>query len=176
MNPLAPIAARVTRHRVLIATELIDDIARLDTVLKASKKRVAAAVAASGTSLTEIVGIGPICAAIIIGLTGDVGRFETKGHFATYNATAPIEASSGNNNKHRLNPRGNRKLNHAIHIAAISQLRYHTEGRTYYDRNRATANGDGSIAFAGRGDGNTATANTDGCMATANGNGAIDSC
>ncbi len=123
-----------TQHRVLIATEPIDDIARLDTVLKASKKRVAAAVSASATTLTEIVGIGPICAAIIIGFTGDIGRFPTKGHFATYNATAPIEASSGDRPRHRLNPRGNRKLNHAIHIAAISQLRYHTEGRAYYDR------------------------------------------
>ena len=127
-------ADEVTRHRVLIANELIDDIAHLDTVLKASKKRIAAAVAASATTLTEIVGIGPICAAIIIGFTGDIGRFATRGHFATYNATAPIEASSGPNAKHRLNPRGNRKLNHAIHIAAISQLRYETEGRAYYDR------------------------------------------
>ena len=124
----------VTRHRVLIASELVDDIARLDTALKASKKRVTAAVVASATTLTEICGIGPICAAIIIGFTGDVTRFPTKGHFATYNATAPIEASSGPRAKHRLNPRGNRKLNHAIHIAAVCQLRYDTEGRTYYDR------------------------------------------
>ena len=124
----------VTRHRVLIASELVDDIARLDTALKASKKRVTAAVAASATTLTDIVGIGPICAAIIIGFTGDVGRFPTKGHFATYNATAPIEASSGPKTRHRLNPRGNRKLNHAIHIAAISQLRHDSEGRAYYDR------------------------------------------
>ena len=118
----------------MIAGELVDDIARLDTVLKASKNRTAAAVMASGTTLTEIVGIGPICAAIIIGFTGDIGRFATRGHFATYNATAPIEASSGDRPRHRLNPRGNRKLNHAIHIAAISQLRYDTEGRAYYDR------------------------------------------
>jgi len=124
----------VTRHRVMIAGELIDDIAGLDTVLKASKKRIAAAVSASATTLTEIVGIGPICAAIIIGFTGDIGRFPTRGHFATYNATAPIEASLGPNAKHRLNPRGNRKLNHAIHIAAISQLRHNSEGRAYYDR------------------------------------------
>jgi transposase len=128
------VSDEVTRHRVLIANELIDDIARLDTALKASKKRVTAAVAASGTTLTDIVGIGPICTAIIIGYTGDISRFETKGHFATYNATAPIEASSGPRAKHRLNPRGNRKINHAIHIAAISQLRYNTEGRAYYDR------------------------------------------
>ncbi len=124
----------VTRHRVLIARELVDDIARLDTALKASKKRVGVAVVASGTTLTDIVGIGPICAAIIIGFTGDVTRFPTKGHFATYNGTAPIEASSGPVKRHRLNPRGNRKLNHAIHIAAICQLRYDGEGRTYYDR------------------------------------------
>ena len=133
------VADEVTRHRVLIAKELIDDIVHLDTVLKASKKRTAAAVSASATTLTEIVGIGPICAAIIIGFTGDVARFETKGHFATYNATAPIEASSGDRPRHRLNPRGNRKLNHAIHIAAISQLRYHSEGRAYYDRKIAEA-------------------------------------
>jgi transposase len=126
--------AEATRYRVLIARELIDDIARLDTTLKASKKRIAAAVAASGTSLCDIAGIGPICAAIIIGFTGDINRFPTKGHFATYNATAPIEASSGRRTRHRLNPRGNRKLNHAIHIAAITQLRYQTTGRVYYDR------------------------------------------
>jgi transposase len=65
----------VTRHRVVIASELVDDIARLDIMLKASKKRTAAAVTASGTTLTEIVGIGPICAAIIVGFTGDVTRF-----------------------------------------------------------------------------------------------------
>ncbi len=128
------VAAEVTRHRVLIARELIDDIARLDTALKASTKRVAAAVSASGTSLCDITGIGPICAAIIIGYTGDVTRFPTKGHFATYNATAPIEASSGGRKRHRLNPRGNRKLNHAIHIAAVTQLRYDTTGRVFYDR------------------------------------------
>ena len=121
----------------MIANELVDDIARLDVALKASKKRVAVAVAASGTTLTDIVGIGPICAAIIIGFTGDVTRFPTKGHYATYNATAPIEASSGPRPKHRLNPRGNRKINHAIHIAAISQLRFDTEGRSYYERKLA---------------------------------------
>lgn len=124
----------VTRCRLLIATELVEDITRLDASLKASKKRVKVAVQASGTTLTDIHGIGPICAAIIIGHVRDVGRFPTKGHFATYNATAPIEASSGGRNRHRLNPRGNRKVNHALHIAAVCQLRYPGEGRTYYDR------------------------------------------
>jgi len=122
------------KYRVLIARELVDDIAKLDRSMQASKKRIATAVVASGTTLTDIVGIGPVGAATIIGYTKDITRFPTRGHYATYNATAPIEASSGGRNRHRLNPRGNRILNHAIHIAAVTQLRHDTNGRTYYDR------------------------------------------
>jgi transposase len=122
------------RYRILIAREVVDDIARLDATLRASKKRIAQAVQVSGTSLTDIVGVGPIGAATIIGYTKDVTRFPTRGHYATYNATAPIEVSSAGNTKHRLNLRGNRILNHAIHIAAVTQLRHDTNGRTYYDK------------------------------------------
>jgi len=123
-----------TRYRVLIGREVVDDIAQLDATLKASKKRISTAVAASSTSLTNIVGVGPIGAATIIGYTKDVTRFPTRGHYATYNATAPIEVSSAGNTRHRLNLRGNRILNHAIHIAAVTQLRHDTNGRTYYDK------------------------------------------
>ena len=124
----------VTRQRVVIATELVDDIGRFDAQMRSSKRRIRAAVAASGTSLCDIRGVGPIGAAIILGSVGDVARFPTPGHFASYNATAPIDASSGERKRHRLNPRGNRKLNHALHIAAVSQLRYPGAGRDYYDK------------------------------------------
>ncbi|MDH3308947.1 MAG: IS110 family transposase [Acidimicrobiia bacterium] len=127
----------VTRQRIMIATELIDDIARFNTQLRASKKRIRIAVAASGTNLCDIRGIGPIGAAIILGAVGDINRFPTKGHFASYNATAPIDASSGNHHRHRLNPRGNRRLNHVLHIAAVCQLRYPSEGRVYFDKKLA---------------------------------------
>ena len=127
----------VTRHRVVIATELVDDIGRFDAQMRASKKRIRAAVAASGTSLCEIRGVGPIGAAIILGAVGDIARFPTPGHFASYNATAPTDASSGERKRHRLNPRGNRKLNHALHIAAVTQLRYPNKGRDYYDKKLA---------------------------------------
>jgi transposase len=123
-----------TRYRTLVAREVVDDIARLDATMKASKKRISVAVTASGTSLTNIVGVGPIGAATIIGYTKDITRFPTKGHYATYNATAPIEVSSAGNTRHRLNLRGNRILNHAIHIAAVTQLRHDTIGRTYYHK------------------------------------------
>jgi len=128
------VAGEATRYRVLVAREVVDDIARLDERLRASKNRIAVAVDASGTSLTDIVGVGPIGAATIIGYTKDITRFPTRGHYATYNATAPIEASSGGHTRHRLNPRGNRILNHAIHIAAVTQLRHDTNGRIYYDK------------------------------------------
>jgi transposase len=128
------VADEVTRHRVLIARELLDDIARLDATLKHSKQRIEASVAASDTTLCEIVGVGPICAATIIGSTGDIGRFPTRAHFATHNATAPLETSSAGRVRHRLNPRGNRTLNFAIHIAAVVQIRTGGEGRVFYDR------------------------------------------
>jgi transposase len=130
---IAPVD-EVTRYRLLIAAELIGDIATLDATLAASKKRIAAAVTASGTSLVDIYGVGPIGAAQIIGYVGDIARFETRAQFATYNVTAPVEVSSGGRTRHRLNQRGNRKLNHAIHIAAVTQFRNQSEGRVFYDR------------------------------------------
>jgi transposase len=131
------ISDEMTRQRVVIATELVEDIARLEGQMKASKKRIRVAVAASGTTLCDIRGIGPIGAAIILGSVGDIARFPTAAHFASYNATAPIEASSGDKRRHRLNPRGNRKLNHVLHIAAVSQLRYPSAGRDYYQKKLA---------------------------------------
>jgi len=128
------VADEVGRQRVAIAREHTNDIARLDAQLKASKKRIAAAVAASGTCLVEISGVGPICAAQLIGYTGDIERFPSKGHYASYNATAPTEASSSVKNRHRLNPRGNRQLNWAIHIVAISQISHPGPGREFYER------------------------------------------
>ena len=128
------VSDEVTRQRVVIATELVDDIGRFETQMRASKRRIRAAVVASGTSLMNIRGVGPIGAAIILGAVGDIARFPSPGHFASYNATAPIDASSGERKRHRLNPRGNRKLNYALHIAAVSQLRYPGAGRDYYDK------------------------------------------
>ena len=126
--------ASMGRQRLEIARDLVDGIERFNDQMKVSKRRIAAAVAASGTSLTSICGLGPITAAMIIGYTGNIDRFPTRHRFASYNATAPIEASSGPKVRHRLNPRGNRQLNYAIQIIAISQLRHDSLGRQFYDR------------------------------------------
>ena len=98
----------VEQVRYDLAVELLDDIRRLDAQLKASHKRIRAAVAASGTSLTDLFGIGPIIAAMLIGYTGDIARFANRDHYAAYNGTAPVEFSSGGRTVHRLSQRGNR--------------------------------------------------------------------
>ena len=112
-----------------LAVELLADIRRLDAQLKASHKRIQTAVAASGTTLTDVFGIGPIIAAMLIGYTGDIARFADRDRYAAYNGTAPVEFSSGGRIVHRVSQRGNRQLNHALHMAAICQLRHPSIGR-----------------------------------------------
>ena len=74
----------------------------------------------------------------MIGAVRDASRFPDRDHFAAYNGTAPIEVSSGNRRIYRLSRRGNRRLNHVIHMAAVTQIRHrHSDGRAYYDRKLA---------------------------------------
>ena len=127
----------VTRERVAAGHQFLDEIRVLDATRKELRRRTSDSVTASATTITEIYGIGPLTAAIIIGRVGDITRFPTSGHFARHNGTAPIEASSGPKKRHRLNPRGDRQLNHAIHMAAVTQVGHDTAGRTYYLRKQA---------------------------------------
>lgn len=122
------------RARKLQAQELLADLRRLETQLKVSKKRITEFVATVPTTLGELSGVGPISTAIILAHTGDVSRFPSADDYASYNGTAPIDASSGPRKRHRLNPRGNRQLNHAMHIIAFSQLSHPGPGRDYYER------------------------------------------
>jgi transposase len=118
-----------------LAAELLPDLRHLDGQRRAVKKKLAAAVKASGTTLTSVFGVGPVIAATVIGDVVTVARFPTRDHFAAYNGTAPVEVSSGEKKIYRLSLRGNRRLNHAIHMAAITQISHaHSDGRAYYDR------------------------------------------
>ena len=134
VTPASPVEA--TRHA--LALEHLEDLRRIDEQMRASKRRIADAVKASGTTTTDVFGIGPVGAAIAVGQTRDVSRFANRDRFAAYNGTAPIEVGSGEHHVHRLSRRGNRQLNHAIHMAAITQIRHaHSPGRAYYDRKLA---------------------------------------
>jgi transposase len=124
------------------AYELLGEVRDADRQLAALRTRIVAAVRAAETTVTEIHGVGPIVAAYLIGYTRDISRFATKAHYARYNATAPLNASSGPTPRHRLNDRGNRQLNHAIHLAAVTQIGHDTAGRDYYLRKQAEGHSD----------------------------------
>jgi transposase len=100
-------------------------------------KELKALVEASGSNLMDLPGVGPIVAARVLADVGDVTRFADRNRFASWTGTAPIEASSGETVRHRLSRAGNRRMNHMIHIAAATQIRLDTEGRTYYRRKLA---------------------------------------
>ncbi len=85
----------------------------------------------------DLHGVGPVVAARILADVGDIARFADRNRFASWTGTAPLDASSGEQNRHRLSRAGNRRMNHMIHIAAVTQLRLNTEGRAYYRRKRS---------------------------------------
>ena len=124
----------VGNQRRTMARTHLADIRRLDRDIKANRVLIRRAVVASKTTVTDVYGVGPVVAAFLVGYTGDIGRFASADHYAAYNGTAPIEVSSGGKKRHRLSMRGNRVLNHAIHMAAITQIRHDTPGRIYYDK------------------------------------------
>ena len=131
-------AEAVEAARWELAAELTEDLRGVDARIRETRKKAAAAVRAAGTCLTGLFGVGPVIAAAVIGDVRHVSRFPGRDHFAAYNGTAPIEVSSGGRKVYRLSRRGNRRLNHAIHMAAVTQIRYrHTKGRAYYDKKLA---------------------------------------
>jgi len=137
LEGIAP-ADPVAQIRHDLACEHLDDLRHLDAQMRASKQRLEAAVRASNTTVTDIFGVGPVVAAMVIGHARNIDRFADRDHFAAYAGTAPIEFASGGRSIRRLSLRGNRQLNHAIHIAAVTQIRHrHSPGRAFYDRKLA---------------------------------------
>jgi transposase len=121
--------------RWILAGQFLTDLRRTGVQRRDVKKKLAAAVQAAGTSVTEIFGVGPAVAAAVLGDAGDIARFPSSDHFAACNGTAPVEVSSGGRVVYRLSLRGNRRMNHAVHMAAVTQIRFAgSEGRAYYDK------------------------------------------
>jgi transposase len=133
LDSVAPtdVAGRI-RHQ--LAAELLAEIVVLDAKMKASDKTLRKAVTATGTGLLDLYGLGPVSAARILGDVGGVARFASRARFASWNGTAPLDASSGDQKRHRLSRAGNRRINRALHIMAIVQIRHDTEGRAYFRR------------------------------------------
>jgi transposase len=127
----------VGKTRRWLASELIHELVVIDKKSKIADQELADLVDSTGSRLMTLHGIGPSGAARLLGDIGDPSRFASRSHFASWNGTAPIDASSGDQNRHRLSRAGNRRINRALHIMAIVQLRHDTEGRRYYRRRLA---------------------------------------
>lgn len=119
-----------------LATDLIAEIRRLDRRITTANSEITAAVTETGSTLTELCGIGNLVAGKILARAGSIHRFRSAAAFASYTGTAPIEASSGDVVRHRLSRAGDRQLNHCLHIMAITQIGRDTPGRVYYQRKR----------------------------------------
>ncbi len=126
----------VGKARRRVAAELIADLERVYARKKAADKELKELLAATGTTLMDLHGIGPSGAARLLVEVGDITRFPNREHFASWNGTAPIDASSGDQVRHRLSRAGNRQINRTLHIMATVQLRNDTQGRAYFDRRK----------------------------------------
>ena len=130
IRPLTP----VDKQRKVLARDLLADLRRLDTTIKAHTKSLTTALDTAGSTLTDLHGLGPVLAAKILAHSGDITRFPSRHHYASYCGTAPIEASSGDQRRHRLSRAGNRQLNAAVHVIAVCQARDPGPGRNHYQR------------------------------------------
>jgi transposase len=113
-------------NREVLGNELTQDLLRefraVDVSLTYIEKRMAAALDDHGSGLCEVDGVGAVTAVRLIGRTGPASRFETADAFATYAGVAPIEVAFGERTRHRLSRRGDRQLNSAIHLIAVTQV------------------------------------------------------
>jgi transposase len=121
-----------------LAQQLVEDVRRLDRELKKNEQRLAKVLSEQGSELTRHVGIGVILAAKLVGRSGPIERFPSVDHYVAYTGTAPLAASSGETTRHRLSRRGDRQLNRALHMAALTQARMPSSaGYAYMQRRRA---------------------------------------
>jgi transposase len=123
--------------RAQLAAELVAAIRQLTGRINQLERDLAAQVAPLSGQLRQVVGVGVLTAAKLIGHTGGVHRFGRSARFAMHTGVAPIPVWSGNQTRHRLNRGGNRQLNAAIHRVAVTQLRTHPPARALVQRRMA---------------------------------------
>lgn len=118
-----------------LARELVNEIRAVDARLVHTAKRMSELLDENASNLTEVQGIGPVLAVRIIGRTGRASRFSSEASFPSYSGVAPLEVASGDRSRHRLSRSGDRQLNSALHLVAVTQVRMTAStGRRYYDR------------------------------------------
>jgi transposase len=129
-RPVGPVEAA----RRQLGRDLIVEIRQADQRLKLLTAEIAEAVAATGSHLTEVDGVGPVVSGRLLARTHQMSRFPTAAAFASYAGVAPVEVSRPDRVRHRLPRGGDRQLSHALHIVALNQIRMPgSAGRAYYD-------------------------------------------
>ncbi len=128
------LAAREQTVQVEIARELVGDCWRLSKRANRLERRITQLVADNHASLLEIPGVAALTAAKLVGEIAGIERFSSDAKLAVHAGVAPLQASSGNRQRHRLNRRGNRQLNAAFHRIALTQMRCHDPARCYVER------------------------------------------
>jgi transposase len=134
------LAQQPSNVTVRIAAELVTDIRSLTARERALERELEGRVKAAAPQLLELPGCGSLTAAKIVGETANASRFRSEACFAMHAGVAPIPASSGKTDRHRLARGGNRQLNAALHRIGVTQIRLDGPGRQYYEHRRA--NGD----------------------------------
>jgi transposase len=124
------VQVRVARDLVARCRSLTRSIAELD-------KALAAMSAQTAPGLLELPGCGGLTAAKLLAEIGPIARFGSDAQLARHGGVAPLEASSGRTQRHRLDRGGNRQLNCALHRIAITQARVHPPARAYLERKKA---------------------------------------
>jgi transposase len=137
---LVPLGRKLARMpqtiQIRVCRELVRDIAAATRRINDLEREIKAIVQIQSPQLLAIPGCGPLTAAKIVGETGNPARFRNESCFAMHAGVAPIPASSGRTNRHRLARGGNRQLNAAMHRIAVTQIRLDGPGRDYYQRRR----------------------------------------
>jgi transposase len=131
------LARRELTIQVRICREHLTRLRHLTRQINALKTELAPIVRRVAPALLTLTGCGTIVAARILAEVANVSRFRTEAQLALYAGVAPLDASSGKQQRHRLNRTGNRQLNHALHIIAVTQARIYQPARDYLARRKA---------------------------------------
>jgi len=123
--------------QVAIASELVERCRELTQRINELERELELVLRSEAAELLALVGCGTLTAAKLMGEVAGVGRFGAEAKLAKHTGTAPLEASSGERQRHRLNRSGNRQLNCALHRIAVTQARIHQPARAYLERKQA---------------------------------------